>query len=114
MSSTSNTGHAKNVANFGALISFCSGYGAAYNPANPVLALASLNTLHSSAQGQLTVINSQKAAWSTATNNRSQAFEGLQRLCSRIVHSFAACGASDAALDTLKSANRKMQGTRAK
>ena len=32
MPSTSETGHAKNVANFEDLISFCNGYGATYNP----------------------------------------------------------------------------------
>ena len=32
MASTSETGHAKNIANFQDLISFCQGYGATYNP----------------------------------------------------------------------------------
>ena len=32
MASTSETGHAKNIANFQDLISFCQGYGVTYNP----------------------------------------------------------------------------------
>lgn len=32
MASTSETGHAKNVANFSTLISFCTAYGTKYNP----------------------------------------------------------------------------------
>jgi hypothetical protein len=32
MASTTETGHAKKLANFEDLISFCTGYGASYNP----------------------------------------------------------------------------------
>lgn len=34
------TGHAKNIANFGTLISFVQGYGAAYAPGNAAIAVA--------------------------------------------------------------------------
>ncbi|MBK5214200.1 MAG: hypothetical protein JJE55_11135 [Flavobacteriaceae bacterium] len=37
MSSTSETGHAKNVANFYSQISFITGYGAPYNPTKAAL-----------------------------------------------------------------------------
>ena len=40
MASTSETGHAKNVANFEDLISFVTGYGATYNPTKVPLKLA--------------------------------------------------------------------------
>ena len=46
MASTSETGHAKNVANFQDLTSFCTGYGATYNPTNPRLTLAELENLY--------------------------------------------------------------------
>ena len=39
MASTSETGHAKNVANFSTLISFCTAYDTKYNPSNPALSL---------------------------------------------------------------------------
>lgn len=42
MPSTSETGHAKNVANFQDLISFCTGYGATYNPSKAALSVANL------------------------------------------------------------------------
>jgi hypothetical protein len=45
MASTSETGHAKNVANFEDLISFVTGYGATYNPTKVPIKLASLTTL---------------------------------------------------------------------
>ncbi len=42
MPSTSETGHAKNVANFETLISFCTGYGTTYNPSRDALKVANL------------------------------------------------------------------------
>ena len=51
MASTSETGHAKNVANFQDLQSFCTGYGAAYNPTNPTISMAALTTKHTEALG---------------------------------------------------------------
>lgn len=36
------TGHAKNVANFQDLISFCEGYGATYNPSKEALKIPQL------------------------------------------------------------------------
>jgi len=44
MASTSETGHAKNVANFEVLISFCSGYGASYSPSKNALKIPQLQT----------------------------------------------------------------------
>jgi hypothetical protein len=42
MASTSETGHAKNVANFEDLISFCNGYGVSYNPSKAILQIGNL------------------------------------------------------------------------
>lgn len=39
MTSTSETGHAKNVANFDDLVSFVTGYGTAYNPSKASIKL---------------------------------------------------------------------------
>ena len=53
MASTSETGHAKNVANFQDLIEFVTGYGATYNPSKNSLKLAELITLKTSAENSL-------------------------------------------------------------
>lgn len=39
------TGHAKNVANFGIVISQCTGFGPKYNPNTPDLQILALTTL---------------------------------------------------------------------
>ena len=45
MAGNSETGHAKNVANFDNLISIVKGYGEAYNPSRVALKLTSLQAL---------------------------------------------------------------------
>ena len=49
MASTTETGHAKNVATFEDLISFCTGYGATYNPSKAALKLPALTTQNTEA-----------------------------------------------------------------
>ncbi len=44
MASTTETGHAKNVATFEDLISFCTGYGATHNPSKAALKRPALTT----------------------------------------------------------------------
>jgi len=56
MTSTSETGHAKNVANFEDLISFCTGYGTAYNPTKNSIKIAAMNTLLASARNSLQTV----------------------------------------------------------
>jgi len=86
MASTSETGHAKNVANFEDLISFCTGYGATYNPSKAAIQIASLNTLRTNAQGSITGVNSSKTAFTNATNSRQTSFDPLKKLCTKIVN----------------------------
>ena len=77
MSSTSEVGHAKNVANFADLITYCNAYGATYNPSKTALQLASLNTLLTSAQTEISNVVTAKNAFDTATGDRKLAFEPL-------------------------------------
>ena len=53
MASTEETGHAKNAATFEDLISFCTGYGAKYNPSKAALKLPVLNTQFTNAGATL-------------------------------------------------------------
>lgn len=53
MPSTSETGHAKNIANFETLISFCIGYGSSYNPSKEALKVANLQAILTTAKANL-------------------------------------------------------------
>ena len=113
MSSTSEVGHAKNVANFEHLISFCTVYGASYNPSNPAIALPSLNTLLTDAKNALTEVTVNIVAYNNTVNHRIQIFRNLKKLSTRLVNALIVSSASDETIADAKSVNRKIQGQRA-
>ena len=112
MASTSETGHAKNVANFEDLISFCTGYGATYNPTKAAIKLTALNTLRTTALGTLTTVTTANTAFMNATNTRQLIFEPLKKMATRIVNALAATDATQQTIDDAKTINRKIQGAR--
>ncbi len=104
-------GHAKNVANFEDLISFCTGYGAAYNPFLNAIKLAQLNTLKTSANNAIASVQTTFTAHKNATNNREIAFEPLKKLTTRVLAALKACGANDQTMADALTINHKIQGT---
>lgn len=109
-SSVSETGHAKNVANFEQLIAFCIGYGTAYNPTKNSLQIAELQTLHQTALTKLNNVKTQKTIFDNATNDRRMTFAGLKPLSTKIVNAFAVSGVDKLALQDAKGVNKKIQG----
>lgn len=112
MPSTSETGHAKNVANFQDLISFCAG-NASYNPSSVPLTLASLNAKLTAARAALATLTAEQTGFNNAVNNRKIAFEGLKQLSTRVINAFDASGADAEAVKDARTINRKLQGARA-
>lgn len=86
MASTSETGHAKNVANFEDLISFCTGYGSTYNPSKISLKLPQLQTQLTSVKANVLSVTNNSVAYNNAVNARMLAFEGLRKLSTRLVN----------------------------
>lgn len=114
MASTSEQGHAKNVANFEDLISFCQGYGATYNPTLNAIKVANMNTLKTSASTTLTSAISAYHAFKNASNSREIVFEPVKKLTTKIMGAVQACGATEQTIKDALTINRKMQGKRAK
>lgn len=112
--STSETGHAKNIANFQILISFAEGYGTAYNPSKESLKIVELKKLHQQAEEKLNATKAQKANFDNATNDRRSAFKDLKPLSTKIVNAFAVSGADALAISNAKAVNKKLQGSTAK
>ena len=113
MSSTSETGHAKNVSHFESLISFCKGYGSKYNPSRDALKIPNLETQHTNAENSLDDVKEQKKDFDNATNTRKDTFNPLKKLSTRIVNALDATEATAATVDDAKTINRKIQGSRA-
>jgi len=114
MASTTETGHAKNVATFEDLISFCTGYGAAYNPSRAALKLPALTAQLAAANAALQAVKTAKTAYDNATNAREVVFKGLKPFATKMVSSLAATEAARQTVDDAKSVNLKIQGRRAK
>ena len=113
MSSTSETGHAKNVANFQDLISFCNGYGASYNPNKASITLAALGTKQTDAITALAAVNTNIPASTNAINQREILFNPLNKLITRVLNAVAASDVSKQVIDDVKTIARKLQGKRA-
>lgn len=114
MSKTYETGHAKNLANFNSLISFCEGYGNAYNPAALALTLSSLQTQASDAQSAFEEAKKKQLAFNKAVDERMIAFAPLKSLSQRMLAALAASTCSNETLEGAKTINRKIQGRRKK
>lgn len=112
MASTSETGHAKNVANFEDMISFCTGYGATYNPSKIAIQLASLNTLRTNAITAIEDVNTANTAFINSTNARQIAFTPVKPLATRLVNALEATDATKELIKDAKTLNRKVQGSR--
>jgi len=112
--SLSETGHAKNVANFQSLISFCSGFGAVYNPSKESLKIPQLQSLLENAQDTMNTTITQRTAFNKATNSRRNAFADLKTLSTKITNAFAVSGTEQLEIVNMKSMNKKLQGTTSK
>ena len=113
MASTSETGHAKNVANFQDLIAFVTGYGATYNPSKNALKLPQLNALLTTSQTKLADVITKNTAYNNSVNDRMLAFDGLKALSTRLVNALETTDAPKEKVSDAKGFNRKLQGKRA-
>ena len=114
MASTSEKGNAKNVANFQQLISFVTGYGAAYAPSKKELELPQLNTLLTASQAKLADVVSKKTSFNNAVNDRVAAFKDLKPLATRLVNALQTTDASKEKIADAKGYNKKLQGDKGK
>ena len=113
MASTSETGHAKNVANFQDLIEFVTGYGATYNPSKGSLRLPQLIALKASAESNLADVISKNTNYNNKVNERITAFSGLKSFSTRLVNALQTTDATDETIGNAKTFNRKLQGKKA-
>lgn len=78
MASTSEVGHAKNVANFYSIISSAQGYGTSFNPAKDSLKIPQLQALYEQAKTNLTTVQSQKTLFEGVVNSRALSLKTLK------------------------------------
>ena len=113
MASTTETGHAINVANFEQLTIDCTALGTNYNPSNPFIKLTSLTAQLASGKSTIAAVNTGHAANSNTIAARDVVFSPLSKLSTRILNSLKASGTTVQVDDSAQTLVRKLQGRRA-
>ena len=109
MPSTSEVGHAKNVANLQKLTEQITVY-TLYNPPVDNLKIANLQTLFTTASAKLAEVEEKRNANKNAITIRQNTFENLKSTCTKIVNHLDILGLSQGTIDQAKSLNRLIQG----
>ncbi len=112
MRRTAEKGHAKNVANLEDLISFCTAYGAAYNPTRANLKLPALNTLHATSVTVIANVNTAFSPYVVALNTRAVAFKNLNDLLIRASSAAYTLEISKKTKSDIQSLVKKLSGRR--
>jgi hypothetical protein len=113
MASTSETGNAKNVDNFGELIAGITSFGAKYNPSNPFLLVTALKAKETSARASINAVNSASVLYSNVSNRRENAFKPLNSIVTRALNSLRSSTSTENTDASLAAIARKFYGTRA-
>ncbi len=112
MSSTSETGHAKNLATFKTIVNFCQGYGAVYNPATEQIKLDNLLIQLAAAEQAHTDCIKKQTTFNNATDMRMKHFAELGAKATRIMNAILASGAGENTIKSARSIMNKLQGKR--
>ncbi|WP_312075670.1 hypothetical protein [Chryseobacterium sp.] len=110
MASTSEVGHAKNVANLQKITQQVSAY-SLYNPPVDNIKVANLQTLYTNASAKLTEVEDKRNANKNAIIARQTAFEDLKSTSTKIINFLDILDLPEGTLNQAKSLNRAIQGS---
>jgi hypothetical protein len=113
MASNSETGHAKNVANFKDLVAVCTGLGTTYNPGKTSIKPDALSDKLKSSDESLKTLNKLVPVLTNAVNEREKIYEPLTKLAARINAAVASSDVPSNLLADVKTHTRKLTGKRA-
>jgi hypothetical protein len=112
MASNSETGHAKNFANFGVLITEATQMGALYNPANPDITLAALLAKQTVCGQKMQAVTDGLAPYKNAVNARDAEYKVMNSKSTKIINALAGCGAGKDIIKDARGMVNKIQGRR--
>lgn len=114
MASTSEVGHAKNIANFKALVTYCTNLGTAYAPSNSAIALTAINSVASNAETLEDSVDNASELYHTAVGVKKDEFNPLKKFATRLVNAYIAVNPGKQKIANAKSINVKLQGIKLK
>jgi hypothetical protein len=112
MSSTSETGHAKNIANHKALNEVNLGFGATYDPSNPLYIQATMVAQQTTCEGLQSAVNTQNGIFQPFQNARVLEFKTVKPLVRKIRGAAKTSGASSEFFKDANSIINKILGVR--
>ena len=113
MASTSETGHAKNIANLNLLNTNIIAVGTIYNPSNSKLKLTNLQSIYTNSFSQQESVNNLVAPYSIAVNERELIFKPLNRELTKLRKAYKATeGVTLVQLEDFMTIVRKLKGVR--
>ena len=113
MASTSEVGHAKNIANLNLLNTNIIAVGAIYNPSNSKLKITNLQNIYTSAFSQQESVNNLVAPYSVAVDEREVIFKPLNRELTKLRKAYKATeGVTQVQLEDFMTIVRKLKGVR--
>jgi len=110
MSTSLNSGHAKNAVNLSKLNQILATFGGSYNPANKHINLPSLVVLQTSADDKLTAVNTALTTWKNDTNNREIAFQDLDKFSTKLLGALQSMDVAPQTIDDFQALVKKMRG----
>jgi hypothetical protein len=113
MASITETGHAKNVANFERLLTDITALGTSYNPSKASIKLTALNTLFTNAKTAIINVNTAESTYKNAITAREVAFASLGKFVTRVNNALKASDSTQQIDENAMSLVRKLQGRRA-
>ncbi len=113
MASTSEKGHAKNIASANLLNTHIAQLGAIYNPSNPKLLLLNLQNSYTTSFSHQENVNTLVAPYSLAVDNRESIFAPISKKITKLRKAYKATdGVSPAELEDFMTIARKLKGIR--
>ncbi|WP_445457470.1 hypothetical protein [Flavobacterium sp. HNIBRBA15423] len=113
MASTSEVGHAKNIANLNLLNTNIAALGTIYNPSNPKLVLSNLQTIYTNAFAKQESVNTLLAPYSVAVDEREAIFKPFNSELTKLRKAYKATeGVTSADLENFMTAVRKLKGVK--
>jgi hypothetical protein len=111
--SVSETGHAKNVANFLLLGAYVKGFGPRYNPTKKVLEYPNLLLIHSAAKDAVKNVIVAKTPYEIVVNKRADEFADVPEYATQLINALESSDASERTIEDAKAYLRKIRGERA-
>lgn len=108
--SAKETGHAKNVASYGTLVTDVESFGTTFNPSNDDIKLTALRVVKTSLESTMTEMREAERPYKTAINARQEAFKGMSPLATKMKNALLASKATKKEIKDGESLAKKLTG----